>query len=79
LLGFAAGIAVGVVIGAGAALLLAPQSGADVRRSLARRARRLRFRGEDAWDGLRRELRKAARRRQRQRLAATVEPHPGGV
>jgi len=43
--------------------LLAPQSGTDARRHLARRARRLRDRGEDAWDGLRRELRRAARRR----------------
>ena len=65
MLGFAAGIALGIVVGAGAALLFAPQTGADTRRGLFRRARRLRDRGEDAWDGLRRELRKARRRRSR--------------
>ena len=68
MLGFAAGVVLGIVVGAGAALLLAPNSGADVRRQLARRARRLRHSGEDAWDGLRRELRRAVRRRERQRV-----------
>ena len=71
MLGFAAGIALGIVVGAGAALLFAPQTGSDTRRGLARRARRLRDRGEDAWDGLRREFRRARRRRA---LAKAADP-----
>lgn len=38
---FAAGLVLGALIGAGVALLLAPQSGEDTRRLLRRRARRL--------------------------------------
>src|SRR4051794_35758628 len=45
---FAAGLALGVFIGAGAALLLAPQAGADTRRALVRRGRRLTRRGRDS-------------------------------
>jgi hypothetical protein len=59
---FAAGVVLGIALGAGAALLLAPQSGDDTRRSLARRGRRLTRRGHDAWEDLRDELRRAARR-----------------
>ena len=59
---FATGLAIGVAAGAGAALLLAPRSGRDTRRALARRGRRLRSRTHDAWDDLRDELREAARR-----------------
>jgi hypothetical protein len=62
---FAAGIAVGIAVGAGAALLFAPQSGADTRRLLARRGRRLGRRGRDAWDDLALELKSAARRRRK--------------
>jgi hypothetical protein len=62
---FAAGIALGLTIGAGAALLFAPQSGPDTRRALARRGRRLTRRGHDAWDDLREELGRAARRGRR--------------
>src|SRR5437016_778545 len=54
---FTAGVALGVLVGAGIALLLAPQTGADTRRALARRGRRLTGRGRDAWDDLRVELR----------------------
>jgi gas vesicle protein len=59
---FAAGIALGLAIGAGAALLLAPQSGTDTRRAIVRRSRRLSRRGRDAWGDLREELSRAARR-----------------
>ncbi len=53
------GMVVGVVIGAGIALLMAPQSGMETRRGLSRQAMRLGGRG-NAWSRLGRELRKAA-------------------
>jgi YtxH-like protein len=59
---FAAGALVGVALGAGAALLFAPQSGAQARHNLARRGRHLRSRTATAWDDLRHELRYATRR-----------------
>ena len=64
---FAAGVAIGLALGAGAALLFAPQAGEDTRHALARRGRRLTRRGRDAWEDLRDELRHAARRRRRER------------
>jgi gas vesicle protein len=62
---FTAGALLGVAVGAGAALLFAPQSGAETRHELARRGRHLRTRGSDAWDDLRDELRYAASRGRR--------------
>jgi YtxH-like protein len=53
---FTAGIAVGAVLGAAVALLLAPASGEEIRHRVKRR-----FRGdEDVWDELAEELEKAA-------------------
>lgn len=57
-----AGIAIGVMIGAGAALLFAPQSGADTRDDIARGTRDFGYRATDIWDDLREELRHAATR-----------------
>ena len=68
---FAAGAALGAAIGAGAALLFAPQSGARTRHNIAKRGRHLRTRTADAWEDLRHELRYAARRG-RQKLAARM-------
>jgi gas vesicle protein len=62
---FVSGVAVGLTVGAGVALLVAPQSGRETRRDLAKRGRRLRHRSADAWDDLRHELRQAARRGRR--------------
>ena len=62
---FAAGLALGIALGAGVALLLAPGSGADTRRALLRRSQRVGRRGRDAWDDLRDELRNAVRDRRR--------------
>lgn len=62
---FASGVAVGLTVGAGVALLMAPQSGRETRRDLVKRGRRLRRRSADAWDDLRHELRQAARRGRR--------------
>jgi len=62
---FAAGVALGVVVGAGVALLMAPKSGYETRRALVRRGRRVSRRGIDAWDDLRDELRQAVRNKRR--------------
>jgi gas vesicle protein len=56
---FTAGIAVGAVLGAAVALLLAPASGEDTRHSLGRRVRRMRG-DDDVWDELAEELELAA-------------------
>lgn len=53
------GMVIGTVIGAGIALLVAPQSGAGTRRRLADRAERLRG-GRGVWTRLGRELKRAA-------------------
>ena len=74
---FAAGALLGAALGAGAALLLAPQSGAETRHSLARSGRHLRARTATAWDDLRHELRYAARtsRRKLARKFTGALPH----
>jgi hypothetical protein len=62
------GVLAGALVGAGVALLLAPQSGEETRERIANRARRLGSRADDSWDDLRDELR---RLRRRSRRAAT--------
>jgi gas vesicle protein len=73
---FGIGLALGLSLGAGIALLAAPQSGEETRAVLKGRARRIRRassrRGQDAWADLRDELRsatKSLRRRRNQRAA----------
>ena len=53
------GMVVGAMIGAGVALLVAPESGAETRRRLSRRAGKVRE-GRGVWTRLGRELRRAA-------------------
>ncbi len=53
------GIVIGTVIGAGIALLVAPQSGSETRRSLGSRVGGLRT-GPGVWGKLGKELRRAA-------------------
>ena len=61
------GILVGVAIGAGVALLAAPQSGEDTRDNIRHRFRHLR--GQDRpWDKLARELRRASALRRKHDL-----------
>lgn len=67
--GFGAGLVLGALLGAGTALLLAPQSGEDMRRQLRRSSRRGVRRASVVWDDLGDELRfageKAGRRMRR--------------
>ena len=76
---FGAGLALGIALGAGAALLTAPRTGSETRAVLRSRAGRLRRsttrRGHDAWDDLRDELAGAARafKRRRNRRRAEAE------
>jgi YtxH-like protein len=60
---FTAGIAVGAVLGAAVALLLAPGSGDETRHRIGRRVRGLRG-ADDAWDELAEELELAAAERE---------------
>jgi hypothetical protein len=73
---FAAGIVLGLAVGGGVALMLAPQTGADARRLLRRKGRRAAHRGQDAWDDLRDELRRAVVRRRRQHAAHAATEAP---
>jgi gas vesicle protein len=77
------GLAIGLVVGAGVALLFSPAKGADTRHHLSRRLRRMRRRGRDAWADLGDELRDAKRRwirsrRSRHREPARREPGASG-
>jgi hypothetical protein len=66
----AAGLAIGLLVGAGAAFFLSPTSGPDLRRGLGRKLKRARWRGQDAWDALGHEFRSARRRIGRARRMA---------
>ncbi len=61
-----AGITIGALIGAGVALLLAPQAGEETRRELSRRARTIRDEATDRWDDASHRARREVRRRGRQ-------------
>jgi hypothetical protein len=58
---FAVGAIAGALVGAGVALLTAPQSGEETRDRLATRARRFRVRADEGWEDLRDELRRLRR------------------
>ncbi|MDX1396712.1 MAG: YtxH domain-containing protein [Gemmatimonadota bacterium] len=68
---FIAGVALGTLIGAGVALLVAPQSGERTRRDIARAAEDIgdttRERLEDASDDVKRRARRAIRAAERRR------------
>ncbi len=63
---FAAGVAIGALVGAGIALLLAPSSGEETRRMIARRARRLAEDARERYDDARHQLHRARERRRRE-------------
>jgi gas vesicle protein len=74
---FGAGMALGLALGAGAALLAAPQSGEETRAALRGRARRLKRtttrRSRDAWTELGDELRGAASSLRRRRAKRRIQ------
>lgn len=74
---FGTGLALGIAVGAAAALLAAPQSGAATRRDLRLGAGRLRtsarHRSRDAWEDIRREVRGLKRTLQKKRMRREVE------
>lgn len=66
-----AGVAVGALIGAGAALLLAPASGDETRTAIKRRVRKLTRRERGVWKSLASALEEAAKEKAaRSRLGA---------
>jgi hypothetical protein len=68
---FGAGLMLGLAVGAGLALLLAPQAGDETRRLIKRRAKRLGDHVSESVEDLRDDIRRSARRgekRLRQRL-----------
>ena len=70
---FLAGLGVGVALGAAAALLLAPRSGAETRQVLRNRGRKVRNRARDAWEDLRIELEATRRALKRKKRDAKME------
>ncbi len=70
---FTAGIAVGAILGATVALLLAPASGDETRHSISRRVRNLRG-NDDAWDDLAEELEQAAAEMEDDATLVPAEP-----
>lgn len=62
---FTGGLALGLLVGGGVALLFAPAAGRDTRRAVSRRSKRVRERGSDAWSDLRFEFERMKRRRRR--------------
>ena len=70
---FTAGIAVGAILGATVALLLAPASGDETRHSISRRVRNLRG-NDDAWDDLAEELERAAAEMEEDATRVPAEP-----
>lgn len=60
-------------MGAAAALLLAPQSGAATRQALRTRGKKIRNRARDAWEDLALELKATRRALRRRKRDAEVE------
>ncbi len=73
-LSFLAGLTLGALIGTGAALLLAPQSGSRTRRQIARRAEELTDAASEKFEDVRDDARRAAvrTRRDAERLASSA-------
>ena len=59
---FAGGLMLGLAVGAGLALLMAPQAGDETRRLIRRRARRLGEHMSDRVEDLRDDIRRSARK-----------------
>lgn len=63
---FISGLLLGAAVGAGVALLLAPQSGRRTRRMLVRSVEDMADTAVDRWDDVTDEVRSAVRQRRRQ-------------
>jgi hypothetical protein len=72
---FAAGVTLGISLGASLALLYAPDTGRKTRSRLRRGGRMAVRRSRDAWDDLRYELKSAVRRRRRAAAIAGRDDH----
>jgi|GEM_PF-2334574 len=59
---FVAGMALGALVGAGLALLFAPQSGADTRRYVSRKAKHMAREARDRYDDVKDKVRRARQR-----------------
>jgi gas vesicle protein len=59
---FAAGLLIGALLGAGVALLFAPQSGEDTRRLIRKKAKRLAAGAQDRFDDVKDRIRQARRK-----------------
>ena len=70
---FLAGLGLGIAIGAAAGLLLAPRSGAETRKALRTRGRKVKNRARDAWEDLRLEMEATRRALKRRRRDAKIE------
>lgn len=57
---FVAGLLIGALVGAGIALLFAPQSGEETRRLIRRRARRLAADARDKYEELKERVKRGA-------------------
>jgi gas vesicle protein len=70
-------VALGIAVGAGAALLVAPRTGAETRAVLRAKVGRVRRstarRSRDTWDDLRDEIRGVKRALQRRKLRRATE------
>ena len=65
------GLVIGAVLGAGVALLVAPQTGRNARAAISRRVRRARGEPVGTWERLGRELRRAATLKRKERELAS--------
>ena len=78
---FLAGLGIGIALGAAMGILFAPQSGAETRRAIRNRGKKIGNRARDAWEDLRIEMeatRRALRRRRRDaKLEGTGDRGPG--
>lgn len=70
---FLAGLAIGALVGAGVALLFAPQSGEETRHAVSRKAKRLARDARDRYDVMREKVRRARRERHEEADEAGAE------
>jgi gas vesicle protein len=70
---FLAGLGIGIALGAAAGILLAPRAGAETRRGLRNRGRKIGNRARDAWEDLAFELEATRRALKRRRRDAKME------